>query len=180
MSSFACLTSRGFQQYRTLNIPELTQQMFDAKNMICASDPRYGRYLTASALFYGCMSTKEVECQILNVQNKNPSYFVEWIPNNIKSSVCGISPKGLKMAVAFLGNFTAIHVMFKRFGEQFTQMFRRKSYLHWYIGEGMDEMEYIEADSNMKNLVLWYQKYKDAGVEDEEEMDDEEMEWSTS
>ena len=40
----------------------------------------------------------------------------------------------------------------------------------------MDEIEYIEADSNMKNLVLWYQKYKDAGVEDEEEMDDEEME----
>merc|ERR1712037_980654 len=31
-------------------VPELTQQMFDAKNMMCASDPRHGRYLTASAV----------------------------------------------------------------------------------------------------------------------------------
>ena len=51
---------------------------------------------------------------MLNVQNKNSSYFVEWIPNNIKSSVCDIPPKGLKMSVTFLGNSTstAIQEMF--------------------------------------------------------------------
>ena len=86
MTGFAPLTSRGSQQYRALTVPELTQQMFDAKNMMCASDPRHGRYLTASAMFRGRMSTKEVDEQMLNVQNKNSSYFVEWIPNNIKSS----------------------------------------------------------------------------------------------
>merc|ERR1719440_2355817 len=56
-----------------------------AKNMMRASDLRHGRYLTASALFRGRMSTKEVDEQMLNVQNKNSSYFVEWIPNNIKA-----------------------------------------------------------------------------------------------
>ncbi len=61
--------------------------MWDAKNMMCAADPRHGRYLTASALFRGRMSSKEVDEQMLNVQNKNSSYFVEWIPNNVKSSV---------------------------------------------------------------------------------------------
>ena len=75
---------------------------------------------------------------MLNVQNKNSSYFVEWIPNNIKSSVCDIPPKGLKMAVGFLGNSTAIQEMFKRVAEYFTGMFRRKAFLHWYTGEGMD------------------------------------------
>ena len=35
----------------------------------------------------------------------------EWIPNNIKVSVCDIPPKGLKMAVAFAGNSTAIQDM---------------------------------------------------------------------
>jgi len=66
------------------------------------------------------MSTKEVDEQMLNVQNKNSSYFVEWIPNNIKASVCDIPPKGLKMAVAFAGNSTAIQEMFKRVAEYFT------------------------------------------------------------
>ena len=34
MNGFAPLTSRGSQQYRALTVPELTQQMFDAKNMM--------------------------------------------------------------------------------------------------------------------------------------------------
>ncbi|KAF8307974.1 hypothetical protein TcBrA4_0002660 [Trypanosoma cruzi] len=33
----------------------------------------------------------------------------------------------------------------RRVGEQFTAMFRRKAFLHWYTGEGMDEMEFTEA-----------------------------------
>ncbi|CAB1432369.1 unnamed protein product [Pleuronectes platessa] len=49
----APLTSRGSQQYRALTVPELTQQMFDAKNMMAACDPRHGRYLTVAAIFRG-------------------------------------------------------------------------------------------------------------------------------
>merc|ERR1719454_1496699 len=30
-------------------------------------------------------------------------------------------------------------------------MFRRKAFLHWYTGEGMDEMEFTEAESNMND-----------------------------
>lgn len=46
--------------------------------------------------------------------------------HNIKSSVCNIPPKGLKMSATFLGNSTAIQELFKRISEQFTAMFRRK------------------------------------------------------
>merc|ERR1711975_27213 len=60
-TGFTPLTSRGSQQYRALTVPELTQQMFDAKNMMCAADPRHGRYLTCSCLFRGRMSTKDVD-----------------------------------------------------------------------------------------------------------------------
>merc|ERR1719230_972577 len=119
--------------------------------MMAAADPRHGRYLTACALFRGRMSTKEVDEQMLNVQNKNSSYFVEWIP-------------------------TTIQDMFKRVAEQFTAMFRRKAFLHWYTGEGMDEMEFTEAESNMNDLVSEYQQYQDATADDddfEEEDDDE-------
>merc|ERR1711998_499870 len=161
-------------QYRALTVPELTQQMFDAKNMMCAADPRHGRYLTCSALFRGRMSTKEVDEQMLNVQNKNSSYFVEWIPNNLKCAICDIPPKGLKMSVGFLGNSTCMQEVMKRVAEQFTSMFRRKAFLHWYTGEGMDEMEFTEAVSNMNDLVSEYQQYQDATAEDEGEFDEEE------
>jgi len=173
MIGFSPLTARSSQNYRQLSVAELTTQMFDAKNMMCASDPRHGRYLTASALFRGKMSTKEVDEQMVNVQNKNSSYFVEWIPNNIKSSVCDVAPANLKMAVTFLGNSTSIMEMFKRVIEQFTLMFRRKAFLHWYTGEGMDEMEFTEAESNLNDLVSEYQQYQDAGIDDDDEGDED-------
>ena len=84
---------------------------------------------------------KEVEEQMQNVQNKNSAYFVEWIPNNVQTAQCDIAPRGLKMAVTFLGNSTAIQELFKRVSDQFTAMFKRKAFLHWYTQEGMDEME---------------------------------------
>ncbi|XP_011800412.1 tubulin beta chain isoform X7 [Carlito syrichta] len=173
MPGFAPLTSRGSQQYRALTVPELTQQVFDAKNMMAACDPRHGRYLTVAAVFRGRMSMKEVDEQMLNVQNKNSSYFVEWIPNNVKTAVCDIPPRGLKMAVTFIGNSTAIQELFKRISEQFTAMFRRKAFLHWYTGEGMDEMEFTEAESNMNDLVSEYQQYQDATAEEEEDFGEE-------
>jgi len=180
MIGFAPLTARSSQTYRALTVAELTTQMFDAKNMMCASDPRHGRYLTASALFRGKMSTKEVDEQMVNVQNKNSSYFVEWIPNNIKSSVCDVAPDGLGMAVTFLGNSTSIMEMFKRVIEQFTLMFRRKAFLHWYTGEGMDEMEFTEAESNLNDLVSEYQQYQDAGIDDDEGDSEEDSEFEGS
>ena len=167
MIGFAPLTSKGSSINKELSVPELTQQIFDAKNMMCASDLKHGNFLAASAIFRGKMSSKEVDEQILNVQNKNSSYFDEWIPNNIKSSVCDIPPKGLKMSVTFIGNSTAIQGMFKRIGEQFTAMFKRKAFLHWYIAEGMDEMEFTEAESNMNDLISEYQQYQNATAEEE-------------
>lgn len=54
------------------------------------------------------------------VQHKNAAYFVGWIPNNVKTAVCDIPPRGLKMSSTFIGNTTAIQEIFKRIAEQFT------------------------------------------------------------
>lgn len=64
------------------------------------------------------------------------------------------------MSATFIGNTTAIQEIFRRISEQFTAMFRRKAFLHWYTGEGMDEMEFTEAESNMNDLVSEYQQYQ--------------------
>ena len=105
---------------------------------------------------------KDVDEQIATVQDKNSAYFVEWIPNNVKTAVCDIPPRyctvctvntikfieiqiildiscrGLKMSGTFVANTTAIQELFKRIGEQFNVMFRRKAFLHWYTGEGIN------------------------------------------
>ncbi|CAG8540467.1 25552_t:CDS:2, partial [Dentiscutata erythropus] len=153
--------------FRALTVPELTAQMFDSRNMMAASDPRHGRYLTVATIFRGRLSTKEIEQQMHTIQTKMSSYFVEWIPSNVKTAVCDIPPVGLTMSGTFIGNSTAIQELFKRINTQFTAMFRRKAFLHWYTGEGMDEMEFTEAESNMNDLVSEYQQYQEATNEEE-------------
>ncbi|RWW87820.1 hypothetical protein BHE74_00003333 [Ensete ventricosum] len=86
------------------------------------------------------------------------------------------TPTCLKMSSTFVGNSTAIQEMFRRVSEQFTLMFRRKAFLHWYTGEGMDEMEFTEAESNMNDLVAEYQQYQDATAEEYEQEEEEEEE----
>jgi tubulin beta len=172
--SIAPLTAKGSQQYRAVTVAELTQQIFESKNMMTACDPRHGRYLTVAAIFRGRVSMKEVEDHMYNAQNKNSAFFVEWIPNNTKTAVCDIPPRGVKMSATFIGNTTAIQELFKRISEQFMAMFKRKAFLHWYTGEGMDEMEFSEAESNLNDLIAEYQQYQEATPEDEEGFQEEE------
>ena len=53
---------------------------------------------------------KDIDMQMSRIQDKNSSYFVEWIPNNIKTAVCDIPPRGLKISGTFIANSTAIQV----------------------------------------------------------------------
>jgi len=175
MVGFAPLTSRLSSSFRNYSVAELTTQMFHPRNMMCASDPRQGRYLTAAAMFRGAVSTDEIDAQMQKIQDKNERYFVEWIPNNIKSSVCDIAPQDLKMSATFLGNSTAIQDMFSRVTNMFSMMFKRKAFLHSYTGEGMDEMEFTEAEANMNDLVDEYKQYEKIGAE--ADMNEEEVEY---
>ncbi|XP_031560601.1 tubulin beta chain-like [Actinia tenebrosa] len=177
---FAPLTSRSSEQYQAFTVAELAKQIFDAKNMMTACDPSHGRYLTAAAIFRGRMSMNEVDNTMRDIQNKSSSSFVEWIPNNLKTTVCNVAPSRLKMAATFVGNSTAIQEVFRRVGEQFSAMFRRKAFIHWYTGEGMDEMEFSEAESDMFDLVSEYQYFEQVDVltgydTDEEINEDEEI-----
>jgi tubulin beta len=95
---YAPLTSRQSQSYLELTVPELVEQVFDAKNVMAACDPRYGQYLTIAAIFRGRISMKEVDEQMLDIQNKHSSNFVDWIPDHVKTAVCDIPSHGLKMS----------------------------------------------------------------------------------
>merc|ERR1712099_127029 len=104
------------------------------------------------------------------------------IPNNIKSSIIVVPPEGAPMSGTFIANTTALNGLFQRMASQFGAMYKRKAFLHWYKGEGMDEMEFQEADKNVRDLITEYQDKQDAVVdldgdeEDDEEEDDEEDE----
>merc|ERR1711884_563461 len=103
--------------------------------------------------------------KLQNTDSNDALPFVEWIPNNIKSGVVNVPPVGNDMCVTCVGNSTALKGIFQRLATQFGAMYRRKAFLHWYKGEGMDEMEFQEADKNVRDLITEYQDKQDAVVD---------------
>jgi len=167
----APLQSKDNKAYQLVNVQELTNQSFSPRNFFSNVKPDDGKYLTASLLFRGPMSTQEVDEIVEKRQSANSDDFVEWIPNNMKTSVVTISPKDAKQSCTFVANTTALKGIFQRLATQFGAMYKRKAFLHWYKGEGMDEMEFQEADKNVRDLITEYQDKQDAVLDEEEDED---------
>ncbi|KAJ8584850.1 beta-tubulin 2 [Rhizopogon salebrosus TDB-379] len=175
MPSFAPFYDPKARTFQRLSVSELTSSLFDRRNLLVASDPRFGRYLTAACIFRGKVSSHEAEARyiimnsVAQLQRKNSNLFVEWIPDNVSVSLCSVPPVGQPQAAIALANSTCMQELFKRNLDQFALMFKRRAFLHWYTGEGMDVMEFTEAESNTQDLISEYQQYQEATVEEEEE-----------
>jgi len=165
--SFAPLEANSTAEFSNKSVKDITEAVFDPKQMFMAPDVREGKYLTAAVTFRGGFSSKDVDEHMLNMQMKNSSYFVEWIPNNIKSSMCNVPNLEYTGNAVFLGNSTAMKLLNSRILDQFSKLYGVKAYLHWYTGEGMDEMEFQEAESNVTDLVAEYTQYEEATIDQE-------------
>jgi len=165
----APLQSKDNKAYQLVNVQELTNQCFSPRNFFSNVKPDDGKYMTASLLFRGPMSTQEVDENMEKRQSANSDDFVEWIPNNLKTSVVEVPPKDAQQSCTFVANTTALKGIFQRLATQFGAMYKRKAFLHWYKGEGMDEMEFQEADKNVRDLITEYQDKQDATVAEDED-----------
>merc|ERR1711978_67559 len=158
-----------------ITVQEITSQAYSARNFFSNVKPDDGKYLASSFCFRGGMTTNDVDDNMEKLQGKQADDFVEWIPNNIKSSIVVTPPVTSTMSATFIANTTALKGIFQRLATQFGAMYRRKAFLHWYKGEGMDEMEFQEADKNVRDLITEHQDKQDATYEEEEEEDDEDI-----
>ncbi|KAJ7690050.1 beta-tubulin 2 [Mycena rosella] len=175
MPSYAPISDPKSQSFQGTSVPELVQALFDRRNLLVACDPRYGRYLTAATIFRGNISSREAEVAVQDLQRRNSNQFVEWIPDNVSVTLVSVPPVGQKQAAVALANSTSIQALFQRTHETFSAMYKRRAFLHWYTGEGMDLMEFSEAESNSQDLIAEYQQYQEARAGDEDEYSEEEQ-----
>jgi tubulin beta len=174
--SQAPLFAPGQAEKVRLCVDELMDQMWSPHHFLANVDGADGKFLTAAVIFRGAhISTQEIEDSIQrrSANMKLSDEFVSWIPNNIKSSLITVAPENVEMSSTFVANSTALKNVFQRICHRFGKMYKRKAFVHWYSAEGMDDMEFQEADKNVRDLISEYQDKQDVQVLMDDESDDD-------
>jgi len=178
LATYAPVISAEKAFHEQLDVAQITNQCFEPGHQMVKCDPRNGKYMACCLLFRGDVVPKDVNGAIAAVKTKRAIQFVDWCPTGFKVGINyqppTVVPGGdlakLQRAVCMLSNTTAISEAWSRLDHKFDLMYAKRAFVHWYVGEGMEEGEFSEAREDMSALE---KDYEEVGL-DSADHDDEE------
>ncbi|XP_014288709.1 tubulin alpha-3 chain isoform X2 [Halyomorpha halys] len=167
--SFAPIMPPSQVAYEPISTLQLIKAAFQPNHQMIKIDPKDGNYMACSIFLRGDVPPNDVNNAIGQMKSVRDVKFVEYSPSGFKVGHCyppmlfvpGGELAGSPRSLVMVSNHSAIGTAWARLNSKYDLMFSKRAFVHHYVGEGMEEIEFHEAQADLKQLE---EDYKIAGT----------------
>jgi len=180
-TSLAPVIAKSKADHEAHDCKRITDDCLQFKNFLVKYsdfDVVEDKYMAISMNYRGDIKSQESNSVIQWVKQQGKVSFVEWCPTGFKIGLNNV-PAAAKadddMAAAtrnavMIGNNIAVNRVFtERLSKKYDMMYSQRAYVHWYVGEGMEEGEFSEAREDLGFLEKDYLDVVTEQASDEDE-----------
>ena len=161
---------------QTITEDSITREVFRKDNMFVNYtdwDPEVDQYMGISVTYRGNIVGAKINSIVQELKG-NEIKLVEWCPTGFKISnidkLPGILADDMMFpatkTVCMLGNNVAIARPFEnRICKKYDLLYSQRAFVHWYVGEGMEEGEFSEAREELELLLRDFQEMMKADAD---------------